>query len=48
MDKQMRDNGFWLAARSQAQSKPQRLDRIRERKAILQSITAADLQKLAQ
>jgi zinc protease len=48
MDKQMRDNGFWLAALSQAQSKPERLDRIRERKAILQSITAADLQKLAQ
>jgi zinc protease len=48
MDKQMRDNGFWLAALSQAQSKPQRLNRIRERKAILQSITAADLQKLAQ
>jgi zinc protease len=47
MDKQMRDNGYWLAALSEAQSKPERLDRIRERKAILQSITAADLQKLA-
>jgi zinc protease len=45
---QDRDNGFWLGALSKAQSVPERLDRIRQRKAILQSITAADLQKLAQ
>ena len=45
---QDRDNGFWLGALSKAQSEPGRLDRIRQRKAILQSITAADLQKLAQ
>jgi zinc protease len=45
---QDRDNGFWLGALSKAQSEPERLDRIRQRKAILQSITAADLQKLAQ
>jgi len=48
IDHQMRDNGFWLGALSTAQSEPERLDRIRQRKAILQSITAADLQKLAQ
>jgi zinc protease len=45
---QDRDNGFWLGALSKAQSEPERLDRIRQRKAILQSITAADLQRLAQ
>ncbi|HEU4810260.1 MAG TPA: hypothetical protein VFS69_06355, partial [Sphingomicrobium sp.] len=45
---QMRDNGFWLTALSKAQSEPERLDRIREKKEMLQSITAADLQKLAQ
>ena len=48
IDHQDRDNGFWLGALSKAQSEPARLDRIRQRKAILQSITAADLQKLAQ
>jgi zinc protease len=48
MDRQMRENGYWLAALSKSQSEPDRLDRIRQRKAILQSITAADLQKLAQ
>jgi zinc protease len=47
MDHQLRDNGYWLNALSRAQSEPERLDRIRRRKAILQSITAADLQKLA-
>jgi zinc protease len=47
MDHQLRDNGFWLGALSTAQSEPERLDRIRQRKTILQSITAADLQKLA-
>ena len=48
MDRQMRENGFWLGALSKSQSEPDRLDRIRQRKALLQSITAADLQKLAQ
>ena len=48
MDRQMRENGYWLAALSKSQSEPDRLDRIRQRKAVLQSITAADLQKLAQ
>ena len=46
-DHQLRENGYWLAALSKAQSEPGRLDRIRNRKAILQSITAVDLQKLA-
>ena len=47
-DRNMRENGFWLAALSRSQSEPDRLDRIREKKKLLQSITAADLQKLAQ
>ncbi len=47
-DRDLRDNGYWLAALSKAQSEPARLDRIREKKKLLQSITAADLQKLAQ
>jgi zinc protease len=47
-DHQLRDNGYWLSALEKAQSKPERLDRIRQKKALLQSITAADLQKLAQ
>ena len=47
-DRMLRDNGYWLAALAKAQSEPQRLDRIREKKAMLQSITAADVQKLAQ
>ncbi|HWU92825.1 MAG TPA: insulinase family protein, partial [Sphingomicrobium sp.] len=47
-DRALNDNGFWLGALSQAQSEPERLERIRDRKALLQSITPADLQKLAQ
>ena len=47
-DHQLRDNSYWLAALAKAQSNPERLDRVRQKKAILQSITAADIQKLAQ
>ena len=47
VDHQLRDNGYWLEALSEAQSEPERLDRIRQKKAILQAITPADLQKLA-
>ena len=42
-----RDNGYWLAALSKAQSDPQRLARVREERALLKSITPAELQKLA-
>jgi zinc protease len=48
IDRQMRENSYWLGALARSQSEPDRLDRIRQRKAILQSITPADLQKLAQ
>jgi len=46
-DQAMRDNGFWLASLSRAQSEPDRLDRIRQVKSLLQSITPEDIQKLA-
>jgi zinc protease len=48
IDHSLRDNGYWLAALSKAQSEPDRLNRIRERKKLIQSITGADIQKLAQ
>ena len=48
IDRQLRDNGYWIAALAKAQSEPERLDRIRQKKALMQSITAADIQKLAQ
>lgn len=48
LDKSLRDNGYWISALSRAQSDPKRLDRIRQRKALLLSITAGDLQRLAQ
>jgi len=47
-DHALRDNGYWLSALSKAQSEPERLDRIRKMKSTLQSITAEDIQKLAQ
>lgn len=48
IDHALRDNGFWLASLAEAQSQPDRLQRIRERRQILTSITPAELQKLAQ
>ena len=47
IDRSLRDNTYWISALSKAQSQPERLDRIRQRKAVLQSITAADIQQLA-
>ncbi|WP_309662056.1 insulinase family protein [Sphingomonas sp.] len=47
LDRAMRDNGFWLAALDEAQSKPDRLNRIRQRRALLTAITPADLRQLA-
>jgi zinc protease len=47
-DRLLRDNGYWIAVLSKAQSEPKKLDRVRERKALLQAITPAELQKLAQ
>ena len=47
-DRALRENSFWLGALAEAQSKPDRLDRIRQRKALLEAVTPAELQKLAQ
>jgi zinc protease len=47
-DHELRDNGYWLASLAKAQSDPERLDRIREKKKLMQSITGSDIQKLAQ
>ena len=45
--KQMRQNGYWLGYVDEAQSKADRLERIRTRDQLIRSITAADLQALA-
>ncbi len=45
--KSLRQNAYWLGYVDEAQSQPERLDRARTRDAIIRSITAADLQKLA-
>jgi zinc protease len=45
--KSVRQNGYWLGYVDEAQGEPARLDRVRNRDAIIRSITAADLQKLA-
>jgi zinc protease len=46
--RQDQENGGWAFVASVAQSKPDRLDRRRKRIAILEAITAADIQKAAQ
>jgi zinc protease len=46
--KTMRENGYWMGYVGEAQSRADRLDRIRQRKAIYEAITPAELQKLAQ
>lgn len=44
----LRKNGYWARAIQSAQTEPDRLDRIRQRVQVLQSITPADIQRLAQ
>jgi zinc protease len=46
--KTLRENGYWMTYVDKAQSHSDRLDRIRQRKAIYESITPAELQKIAQ
>jgi zinc protease len=46
-EKQQRENGGWMWLTSIAQSKPHRLDRRRNYKAILEAITPADVQAVA-
>jgi zinc protease len=45
--KQTRQNNYWLGYVDEAQSKADRLERIRTRDQLIRSITAADLQELA-
>ena len=45
--KSLRQNAYWLGYVDEAQSKADRLNRARTRDAIIRSITAADLQRLA-
>ena len=45
--KTLRENGYWLGYVDEAQGEAGRLDRIRQRKALYQAVTAADIQKLA-
>ena len=47
LDRSMRENGFWLGSIAKAQSEPERLDRIRQRRALIQAIGPAELQSLA-
>ena len=47
VDRAFKDNGYWVAALSQAQTRPERLERIRTRRTVRESITAAELQELA-
>ena len=45
--KTLRENGYWMGYVDEAQTRADRLDRIRQRKAIYEAITPADLQNLA-
>ncbi|UQV18083.1 hypothetical protein MU852_15185 [Brevundimonas albigilva] len=43
----MADNAYWLQQLSEAQSEPASLDQTRNQIAVLEAVTAADLQRLA-
>ncbi len=45
--KSVRQNAYWLGYVDEAQGEPARLERVRTRDAIIRSITAADVQRLA-
>ena len=47
IDRQERENAYWLALTDEAQTDPERLDRHRKRKAVYASVTPKDLQNLA-
>lgn len=47
-DKESRENAFWQAAIAQAQGDPKRLERVRKTRSMIETVTAADLQKTAQ
>ncbi len=47
IEKSERENGAWLGLANVAQSEPIKLDRRRKRKAVLEAVTAADIQAAA-
>jgi zinc protease len=47
IEKSERENGSWLAITNVAQSEPAKLDRRRQRKALLEAVTIADIQAAA-
>lgn len=47
-DRGLQDNGYWLAALTDTQKDPARLERIRGLKPALMRVTAADIQRLAE
>jgi len=47
IDRQERENPYWLAIMEDAQTNPERLERHRKRKAVYASITPEELQRLA-
>jgi zinc protease len=47
-DKESRENAFWQGAIAQAQGEPKRLERVRKTRSMIETVTAADLQKIAQ
>jgi zinc protease len=47
-DKESRENTFWQGAIAQAQGDPKRLERVRKTRSMIETVTAADLQKIAQ
>jgi zinc protease len=48
ISKDFRENGFWMSYVDEAQGQPDRLERIRHRRALHEAITPAELQTLAQ
>jgi zinc protease len=47
IDRQERENAYWLALTDEAQTDPERLDRHRKRKATYEAVTPKELQQLA-
>lgn len=48
IDRSLRDNGYWMAYVSEAQGRADRIQRVRDRRAMYDAITPDDIQKLAQ
>nr|WP_294849194.1 insulinase family protein [uncultured Sphingomonas sp.] len=48
IDRSLRDNGYWMAYVGEAQSRADRIQRIRDRRAVYEAISPKELQQLAQ